>query len=184
MPWKTCESCFGTGQQSIEQKSFLGLVRKTIEIQCPDCGGTGKIYVKPKCSTCEGRGLLGDASQICPACNGTGYHDDFGLIPRTEIKPGKKFKRRCPNCQVNAWFEILSDIERKEKIISWEADESLRQREYFDQVEITCTECNYRYTVPIDKNYHKALGDREEASSEQETPNSKAPFNKTNHMEW
>lgn len=183
MPWKSCDNCFGSGQVSIEQKSFLGLVRKSILIQCPDCAGSGKIFIKPKCSTCDGRGLLGDASQICPACNGTGYHDDFGLIPRADIKPGKKFKRRCPNCQSNSWFEILSDIDRKEKIISWEADESLRQREYYDQVEINCTSCNYKYAVPIDKNYHHPIGSDDDKEPAFNTETTKS-INQPNHIEW
>lgn len=57
----TCTACNGMGKIRYQQESFLGTVIN--EKRCTTCGGTGKI-IKEKCSCCQGKGTLKEASDI------------------------------------------------------------------------------------------------------------------------
>lgn len=51
----TCSACHGSGQQTVEQRTMLGIVRNIRE--CPVCNGKGKI-VKEPCTKCNGKGRV------------------------------------------------------------------------------------------------------------------------------
>jgi len=50
-------------QRTAQQLDQKGAKRMS---ECTDCDGTGKFY--PCCDTCDGRGLVNDASDECPEC--------------------------------------------------------------------------------------------------------------------
>lgn len=52
---KTCSKCGGKGRVFIRQQTIFG--SSTVQTNCPDCNGKGKIVTK-KCETCGGKGRV------------------------------------------------------------------------------------------------------------------------------
>ena len=50
---KTCDKCKGQGRVFIRQQTIFG--SSTVQTNCPDCGGKGKVITK-KCPYCNGTG--------------------------------------------------------------------------------------------------------------------------------
>lgn len=74
----TCPTCMGTGRMSVDLTSMLGF--GVIEMECPECGGAGRVVVDP-CGACGGSGRVLSASEVVievPA----GSHD--GDVVRVE----------------------------------------------------------------------------------------------------
>jgi hypothetical protein len=137
----------------VETSSLWGLRRKNTLLTCEECGGSGKVVLLPQCSFCDGRGLIGNESEICRACNGTGRIDSFALVPRTLLRPGVSFERRCDRC-VGDTFEIVSAIESRKIVRSWEADESLRHVEAIECVKVKCGRCGNNYEIQLGSELH------------------------------
>jgi len=58
---KTCGTCGGTGQLRQQRSTAFGSFVNVVD--CPDCGGKGKIIKNP-CTECRGRGILRKQKQI------------------------------------------------------------------------------------------------------------------------
>lgn len=155
---KVCPYCNGSGVVIVQTSSFLGLIRKEVPSACDTCSGTGQVVEMPACSFCEGQGLVGNEREICRACNGTGRADAFGFIPRSRLKAGTLFERRCDKCG-DRTFEIVSDIEVHKLTKSWEREEELRQVELIERVKVKCVACSQTYFIPIDANWHQEMTD-------------------------
>jgi len=162
---RTCPYCDGSGITIIQTSSLLGLIKKEIPSSCENCGGRGKVYNIATCKFCEGQGLVGNESEICRACNGTGKIDVFSFIPRERLKPGVTFNRRCESCGHNV-FEIRSEIESIKLTKSWEREEELRQIEMVERVKVRCTNCNNTYFIPVDEDTHQVLSPQQIAAAE------------------
>ncbi len=81
---KICPKCRGTGQVTIRQQSFFGMVQSTQP--CPDCRGTGKI-IEQKCPNCAGSGYTSSKKTIevtIPA----GIDDGQSIRIREKGEPG------------------------------------------------------------------------------------------------
>lgn len=52
---ETCSHCKGTGQVTVQQRTFLGITQTTTA--CPSCNGRGKTIKKP-CKNCSGKGYV------------------------------------------------------------------------------------------------------------------------------
>ena len=162
---RTCPYCAGSGIKVIQASSMFGLIKKEIPSSCENCGGKGKVYNIAVCKFCEGQGLVGNESEICRACNGTGKIDVFFFIPREKLKPGVTFNRRCESCgHLN--FEIRSGIESIKLTKSWEREEELRQVEMVERVKVRCMNCNNAYYIPVDTETHRELDPQEIAAAE------------------
>ncbi len=151
-----CPHCQGTGVQMIQTSSMLGLLHRTVPTPCGSCAGAGHSVALPACNVCDSRGLVGNESEICRSCNGTGHIDAFALIPTEMIQPGVSFKRRCDMCG-NDDFEIKSPVERQKLFRTWDASEELREFDLIEKVRVACSRCPNGYEIKIDPNYHKAL---------------------------
>ena len=163
---KECPYCQGSGIILVQTSSLFGLFKKEISTTCQNCNGKGLVVETPMCKSCEGRGLVGNEREICRTCNGTGRADSFSFVPRSKIKQGLVFERRCDLCKANA-FEIDSEIEQKKITKSWQREEELRQVEIIEQVKVHCTNCGQTYYIPLDQEWHQELstemiGDLEE----------------------
>lgn len=156
---ETCEECGGTGITFVQTTSLLGLIRKQVPTTCSSCGGKGYSLNQPKCSYCDGRGLLGNERDVCRPCNGTGYGDQFRWIPHSELQKGRIFHRICSFCRRKTPFEIVSPIDSKDEVVSWEEEESLRQRRKMERVRVECTECHDSYWIEIDPEFHRELSE-------------------------
>jgi len=163
---ETCEECGGSGVVFLQTSSFLGLIRKQVPATCSSCGGKGYHLTQPQCKYCEGRGLIGNEREVCRACNGTGYGDQFRWIPRSELKLGRTFQRNCLICKRKTTFEIITPIESKEEVVSWEEEESLRKRRTIERVKVQCNECHDSYWVEIDPDFHPELSELSEEERE------------------
>ena len=106
---KECPYCQGSGIIVVQTSSLFGLFKKETSTTCQNCQGKGQVVETPMCKSCEGRGLVGNEREICRTCNGTGRADSFSFVPRSKIKKGLVFERRCDLCKANA-FEIDSEI--------------------------------------------------------------------------
>lgn len=153
---RVCAFCQGTGIKTIQSSSFLGLIKKEIPATCEQCNGQGRVFEMSNCTFCEGQGLVGNESEICRACNGTGKVDGFSFIPKGKLKNGIAFNRRCESCGNNE-FEIVGEIETVKLTKSWEREEELRQIEYVERVKVRCISCRNTYHIPIDKEQHQEL---------------------------
>jgi hypothetical protein len=140
----------------IQTSSMLGLLHRSVPSPCGTCGGTGKSLALPTCKICQGRGLVGNESEICRSCNGTGHVDSFAMIPLELLHSGTHFHRRCDSCG-NDDFEIRSEIKSEKQFRSWEDIEELRQYELVEMVAVACTRCMNHYDITIDPAYHKVL---------------------------
>jgi DnaJ-class molecular chaperone len=133
-----------------------GLLSKEVPTTCSECGGKGSSVEFEPCPLCEGRGLIGNESEVCRTCNGAGRADAFGFIPRDLLQPGIEFHRRCEKCG-NHSFRLRSGIMQQKVVKSWDSMEELRQVEYNDACEVACTECGHKYTIPLGKSWHQRL---------------------------
>jgi len=156
---ETCEECGGSGVAFIQTSSFLGLIRKQVPATCSACGGKGYRLRQPKCNFCDGRGLLGNERDVCRPCNGTGYGDQFRWIPRSELRLGRMFERICSFCRHKVPFEVISPMESRNEVISWEEEESLRKRRKVERVRVECTECHDSYWIELDPEFHSELSE-------------------------
>ena len=57
----TCPTCNGTGHISLDLTSMLGF--GVIDMECPECGGAGRVVADP-CSVCGGSGRVLSASEV------------------------------------------------------------------------------------------------------------------------
>ncbi len=153
---KSCPFCQGTGVTMVLTSKFLGLIKKEIPSNCTNCAGVGMTYEMPTCKFCEGQGLVGNESEVCWGCNGTGKVGAFAAIPREKLIPGTIFQRRCSDCGSNS-MEIEGEIEMRKLTKSWEKEEELRSIEMREYVKVKCPECNASYSIPLDKNLNKEL---------------------------
>lgn len=72
-----CKSCNGEGKEKLEVEVMVDLKKekKRLEVQCPDCFGTGSV----SCSKCGGLGreecnkCKGSSLKACPDCEGYGF---------------------------------------------------------------------------------------------------------------
>jgi hypothetical protein len=151
-----CQVCQGTGVRMIQTSSMLGLLHKTVPTPCGTCAGTGHSTALPACIICRGQGLVGNESEICRSCNGTGHVDSFAMIPLELLHNGTHFRRRCDSCG-NDDFEIRSEIKSEKLFKTWDDAEELRQYELVERVTVACTRCPNRYDITIDPAYHKVL---------------------------
>lgn len=159
---KVCAFCQGTGITTIQSSSFLGLIKREIPATCEHCNGQGRVYEMSSCTFCDGQGLVGNESEICRACNGTGKVDAFAFIPKEKLKNGVIFSRRCESCG-HTEFEIVGDIETVKLTKSWEREEELRQVELVERVKVRCVSCRNTYYIPIDKEQHQNLDEEQVA---------------------
>src|SRR5690349_4026649 len=132
-----CQVCQGTGVQMIQTSAMWGLLSKTVPAPCGTCGGNGHSIALPACKICQGRGLVGNESEICRSCNGTGHVDSFAMIPLELLHKGTLFQRRCDMCG-NDDFEICSEIKSEKQFKSWEDIEELRTYELVERVTVAC----------------------------------------------
>ena len=59
------------GLQSVGRNSIKGALADVIITRtCPDCKGSGKIYIRKKCYSCPSG--YEEVPKTCPTCNGTG----------------------------------------------------------------------------------------------------------------
>lgn len=58
---KTCPTCSGSGYISVDLTSLFGI--GAMNMQCPECEGTGKVVVDP-CEKCSGSGRVLSASEV------------------------------------------------------------------------------------------------------------------------
>lgn len=58
---ETCPTCHGTGRISVDLGSILGF--GVMEMECPECGGAGKVVVDP-CDACGGTGRVLSGSEV------------------------------------------------------------------------------------------------------------------------
>lgn len=58
---RTCPTCNGAGHISVDLSSLFGI--GVMNMQCPECEGTGKVVADP-CSACSGTGRVLSASEI------------------------------------------------------------------------------------------------------------------------
>jgi RecJ-like exonuclease len=151
-----CAICAGSGVVMHESRALFGLMRKSLPLTCPDCGGAGKTLALEDCAFCEGRGLIGNESEVCRTCNGTGHAEVFAIIPRDMLAPGLTFHRRCERCG-NTTFRLATGIVQQKVVKSWDALEELRQVEYQDACEVECTGCGLKYAIPVDARWHQQL---------------------------
>lgn len=152
----SCPECAGSGVRIIQTSSLFGLKKKETPVTCHRCAGKGETKTLPACSFCDGRGLVGNESEICRACNGTGLIDSFALIPRDLLVPGTEFERRCDRCGEHR-FRIEKPIETLKINRSWESEESLRQYEQVEQVGVRCQGCGNSYMIQVDSKLHSVL---------------------------
>jgi hypothetical protein len=151
-----CRVCQGTGVQMIQTSSMLGLVHRSVPTACGTCAGTGFSTTLPTCKICQGQGLVGNESEICRSCNGTGHVDAFALIPAELLRAGIHFHRRCDHCGTDD-FEVRSEIKREKMYKTWDDAEELRQFDYVERIAVACTRCSNHYDITIDPAYHKAI---------------------------
>lgn len=57
----TCQTCHGTGQVRVQQRTMLGMMQTTRP--CDDCGGTGK-KIKDPCGYCKGKGYVKNSKKF------------------------------------------------------------------------------------------------------------------------
>lgn len=57
----TCQSCHGTGQVRVQQRTMLGMMQTTRT--CEDCGGSGK-KIKDPCGYCKGKGYVKNSKKF------------------------------------------------------------------------------------------------------------------------
>lgn len=153
---QVCGECSGSGVVVIETKQLWGLMSKETPTSCTDCGGRGSSWELEQCSFCEGRGLMGNESEVCRSCNGTGHADTFAFIPRELLTAGMEFQRRCERCN-NHTFRLASDVRQQKIVRSWDAIEELRQVEYKEACDVECTGCGHRYMILVDPRWHVRL---------------------------
>lgn len=153
---ESCPGCNGSGVVVVQEKALWGLMNKERPSTCGECGGRGSSWVLGTCRFCEGRGLMGNESEVCRSCNGTGHADTFAFIPRELLKSGVEFDRRCEKCG-NHGFRLRSGLTQIKVVKSWDAHEELRQVEYQDACEVECTQCGHHYAVPVDSQWHQQL---------------------------
>jgi hypothetical protein len=109
------------------------------------------------CSYCGGRGLLGNESDICRLCNGTGTADGFSSIALSELVPGTEFIRRCNECGADQ-FEIVGELEAVRSQKSWDLEEELREYEISERIRVRCLKCANSYFVPVNRAVHAQTG--------------------------
>lgn len=152
----SCPECAGSGVRIIQTSSLFGLKKRETPTTCDACHGTGEMKSLPLCSFCDGRGLVGNESELCRSCNGTGHIDNFALIPRELLVTGTEFERRCDRCGELS-FRIESPLETVKLHRSWEVEESLRQYETIERVGVKCLSCGNKYSIQVDSNFHHKL---------------------------
>lgn len=157
---RSCQFCQGTGVTMVETSSFLGLIKKEVPSNCTNCAGKGTTYEMPTCKFCEGQGLVGNESEVCWGCNGTGKVGAFAAIPRKKLHPGTIFQRKCADCG-NTTMEIAGEIEMRKITKSWEKEEELRSVEMVEYVAVKCPSCSAGYSIPLDENLNKELPNEE-----------------------
>jgi RecJ-like exonuclease len=150
---RECPRCSGRGLVSQRTSAFFGLLRRTIELPCALCRGQGKALTRASCSYCGGRGLLGNESDICRLCNGTGIADEFSAIGLSELAPGRQFRRRCNKCGGDR-FEISGPIETTREPTAWDLEAELREYETSERIRVQCLDCTNTYLVPVDRASH------------------------------
>lgn len=151
-----CRSCGGSGVVVVDTKALWGLMSKSVPASCGTCGGKGSAWELEACRFCEGRGLMGNESEVCRSCNGTGHADTFAFIPRELLLQGVEFQRRCERCG-NHSFRLASGLIQQKVVKSWDAHEELRQVEFQDACEVSCTQCGHHYMIPVDAQWHQRL---------------------------
>jgi len=151
-----CPMCIGTGVQMVQTSAMWGLVHRSVPTTCSHCHGQGHLIELPPCKICQGRGLVGNESEICRSCNGTGHIDAFAMIPAELIHPGTRFQRRCESCGSDE-FEIRSEIKSEKLYKTWESTEELRDYELLEKVAVACTQCRNAYEIIVDPAFHKLI---------------------------
>ena len=58
---ETCPTCSGTGHITLDLTGFIGF--GVMDIQCPECEGSGKVVANP-CEACGGSGRVLSASEV------------------------------------------------------------------------------------------------------------------------
>jgi hypothetical protein len=151
-----CQGCNGSGVVVLHTKALFGLMNKDVPSSCTECGGKGSSWELEQCPICEGQGLVGNESEICRACNGTGHADTFAFVPRELLQAGLEFQRRCEKCG-NPHFKLTTGLIQHKVVKSWDALEELRQVEFQDACEVACTSCGHKYMIPVDPKWHRQL---------------------------
>lgn len=152
----SCPGCNGSGVVILQSRALFGLMTKETPTTCTDCGGKGATWELAQCRFCKGQGLIGNESEVCRSCNGTGHADTFSFIPREQLRSGVEFHRRCEKCG-NHSFRLRGGLQQIKVIKSWDAHEELRQVEFQDACEVECTQCAHHYSIPVDAQWHQEL---------------------------
>jgi RecJ-like exonuclease len=140
----------------VQTSSMWGLMKRELPTTCEDCHGQGYTVDIPVCEICDGRGLVGNESEVCRSCNGTGKVDSFALIPLALLIPSTHFQRRCEQCGSD-FFELRTPVQQKKIYRSWDPVEELREYELVDTVSVACTQCGNAYDIQVDPKYHQPL---------------------------
>lgn len=151
---RECPRCSGRGLTAQQTSTLFGLLRRRVTAPCALCCGQGRVRARATCRYCGGRGLLGNESEICRLCNGTGNLDEFSKLTLNELVPGVTFRRRCEKCD-SGLFEIAQDIEAVRQATSWAIEEELRDYETSERIRIRCLQCANSYLVPVDRTVHE-----------------------------
>ena len=153
---RTCPMCLGSGVRMVETSKLFGLLKRNVPATCEGCRGQGTYYETQPCEICEGQGLVGNESESCRACNGTGKADTFAFIPRRLLTPGTLFARRCESCPATQ-LEIVSEIEDFTIMKSWESEEELREKEIVNRVKVRCPECSHSYYIRLNPEWNQEI---------------------------
>jgi RecJ-like exonuclease len=155
-----CSYCQGSGVRTATSSSFLGLLKRTHNEHCQLCRGLGRVLVHARCEHCEGRGLIGNESETCHTCNGTGKLDEFSEIPRASLTPGTEFERHCEGCDGRT-FRIAGSVTRQRTAVSWDIIDELRQFETRETVKVQCVSCSRAYDITLHKAAHREFSPEE-----------------------
>ena len=140
---KKCPDCYGTGQQTIEQRTMFGTFAS--RTTCSTCGGSGKTYEK-KCSICRGTGKINKNKDIelkVPAGVDTGNRLRLAGKGEAGINGG-------PNGDIYVEFQVKSHplFERDENDIYLTLPITITEAVLGTKKELPTIHGNIKLTIP------------------------------------
>lgn len=140
---ETCPDCHGSGVVRQQQRTPFGTVSTTVN--CPKCGGTGKIIKEP-CKTCRGSGTQRVQRKISvnvPA----GIDDGQTISLRGQGSAGKN-GGPAGDLLVNVRVRQSDTFEREGDDILYEMDISFVQAALGAEVEVPTLDGKVKYNIP------------------------------------